>query len=47
MRLVITLIAGMLALTACNTFEGVGEDVEGAGEVIQEGAKDTKKAITN
>ena len=27
-------------LTGCNTMEGVGEDVEDAGEAIQDGAKD-------
>ena len=43
----ITLIAGLLALAACNTVEGVGRDVQGAGEVIEEGARKTKKAITN
>ncbi len=46
MRLVITLLAGMLALTACNTFKGVGQDVQGAGGAIEEGAEDTQDAIT-
>lgn len=33
-------LAGLsvLALSACNTVEGAGEDVESAGEAIQEGA---------
>ena len=28
----------VLALSACNTVEGAGEDIESAGEVIQDGA---------
>jgi len=30
----------VLALSACNTVEGAGEDVENAGEAIQDGADD-------
>ena len=30
----------VLPLTGCNTMEGVGKDVEDAGEAIQDGAKD-------
>jgi len=30
--------ASVLALSACNTVEGAGEDVESAGEAIQDGA---------
>lgn len=30
--------ASVLALSACNTVEGAGEDVEAAGEAIQDGA---------
>ena len=47
MRIVTIMLAGLLALSACNTVEGVGEDIQGAGEVIEEGAKKTKNAITN
>ena len=46
MRIVTIMLAGLLALSACNTVEGVGEDIQGAGEVIEEGAKKTKRAIT-
>jgi len=28
------------ALSACNTVEGAGEDIESAGEAIQDGADD-------
>ena len=47
MRTIILLIAGAIALAGCNTVEGVGRDVQGAGEVIEKGAKKTKRAITN
>jgi len=37
----ITLVLGaLLATTACNTMQGVGEDVESVGEGISEVAKD-------
>ena len=29
----------VLTLTACNTMEGAGEDMEDAGEAIQDGAE--------
>ena len=37
MRKVLTaaILAGGLALAACNTVEGVGEDLESAGEAVQ------------
>ncbi len=34
-----------LALTACNTAEGFGKDVEKTGEAMQEGAKDAKREL--
>jgi len=36
------LIAGMSAatMTACNTTEGVGEDIESAGDAIDDAAED-------
>lgn len=34
-----------LALTACNTAEGFGKDVEKTGEAVQEGAKDVKRDL--
>lgn len=47
MRTTTILVAACLTLAACNTIEGVGRDVQGAGEVLESGAKKTKKAITN
>lgn len=34
-----------MALTACNTAEGFGKDVENTGEKLQEGAKDAKQKL--
>ncbi len=34
--------AGALLLSACNTVEGVGRDVERAGDAIQDEADDTR-----
>jgi predicted small secreted protein len=31
-------VMGGLSLTACNTIEGAGEDIESVGDGIQEGA---------
>jgi predicted small secreted protein len=35
----------MGALTACNTIEGAGKDVERGGEHVQDAAKDVKKKL--
>lgn len=34
----VALVAGGLALAGCNTVEGVGEDVESAGEAVKDAA---------
>lgn len=34
-----------MVLTACNTAEGFGKDVENTGEKLQEGAKDAKQKL--
>jgi predicted small secreted protein len=34
------LLAALLTLSGCNTIEGIGEDVEGAGERIEDAAND-------
>ena len=47
MRLVTMLIAAAIALSACNTVQGVGRDVQGAGQVIEKGAATVKRAVTN
>ena len=35
----ITLLLGMLALSACHTVEGAGKDIEKAGQGIQNSAE--------
>jgi predicted small secreted protein len=44
MRKILTMamIASGLALSACNTIEGVGRDVESAGETVARTADDAK-----
>lgn len=32
---VLTLLAGTLALTGCNTWDGAGKDIEDTGEAMQ------------
>lgn len=39
-------LAAML-LAACNTVEGVGEDVQAGGEAIEDTAKDVKEDISD
>ena len=38
--------AALLALAACNTVEGVGEDVEAGGKAIQKGAEKVSRDIS-
>jgi len=33
------------ALTACNTTEGLGQDVEAAGDAIEEAAEETEEEL--
>jgi predicted small secreted protein len=40
MRLVITLLFGLLALSACNTMGGMGQDMQDAGQAIEEEAEE-------
>ena len=47
MRTLLFLLLGAMVLSACNTIEGVGRDVRGAGQAIEKGAKKTKQAITD
>ena len=44
MRKVLSLIvvAGALAVSACNTIEGAGRDVSSAGDAVAGAANDTK-----
>jgi predicted small secreted protein len=38
-------LGASLMLSACNTIEGMGEDIENAGEGISEGAEKVKKKM--
>lgn len=40
------LALGLAALAACNTVEGLGEDVSAGGEAISNTAEKTEQAIT-
>lgn len=40
---IFVLILSLVALAACNTIEGAGEDIERGGEHIQEGAENVKE----
>lgn len=35
----LAVIMALLAITACNTVEGVGKDVQSAGETVEDAAK--------
>ncbi len=41
--LLATLMFGSISLTACNTMQGAGRDVEKAGQKVQEEAQEHKK----
>jgi predicted small secreted protein len=38
--LLILMSAGLTAVAACNTVEGVGEDMQAAGDAVEETAQD-------
>lgn len=46
MRVILVLLLGTLALAACNTVEGVGRDIQGAGDAVEDSARKVKRAIT-
>ena len=41
----IFMVGAMLTLAACNTVEGFGEDIRGAGDAISSGANKTRETI--
>lgn len=45
MKTILPLILLTLGLAACNTIEGVGEDVSATGDVISDTAEDTKNDL--
>jgi entericidin B len=45
-KFTLLIAAAMLGLlAACNTMEGLGQDIERGGENLQESAQDTKKKM--
>jgi entericidin B len=42
---VVLALAGGVAVTACNTVEGAGKDLERGGEKVQGAAKDVKQKM--
>jgi predicted small secreted protein len=42
MKNILVLLATLSTLTACNTFQGIGQDIEAAGEAISGTAEKTK-----
>ena len=45
MKLALSLLLLLAALSACNTTEGIGEDLGAAGRAISTGAQKTKDAM--
>ena len=47
MKKLLAVLIGLsfLGLSACNTVEGAGKDVEKGGEKVQDAAKDVKKKM--
>lgn len=43
MRMLLSFCAALLLLAACNTVEGMGRDIRGAGEAISGSAQKTKE----
>lgn len=46
MKTTIGLLLLLAAITACNTVEGAGQDINAAGKAISNTAQKTKTAIT-
>ena len=45
MRISLLALIAALLLSACNTFEGAGKDIERGGEKLQDTAKDVKQRM--
>jgi predicted small secreted protein len=42
MKTLVTLIASLVLLTACNTMEGLGKDIKTAGDSLENAARKNK-----
>ncbi len=47
MRVLIPVLLGTILLSACNTVQGVGQDVRAVGKAVETGANKVKRAITD
>lgn len=47
MRFAILGLVGLMVLASCNTIQGVGRDVQGAGQALEKGANKVKRAVTD
>jgi len=45
MRIIALLLATLVTLSACNTFRGMGQDIEATGEAITGTAKKTQDGM--
>lgn len=45
MRILLSLGTALLLLSACNTVEGMGRDIRGAGEAISGSAQHTREKM--
>jgi entericidin B len=45
-KTVLAFVLAAFALSACNTFQGMGRDIEGAGEALSGSAAKTKEKMT-
>ena len=45
MKTILLCVSCMILLAACNTFEGIGQDIKGAGEWTSESAKKVEKKL--
>ncbi len=41
-RFLVSAFAALMLLSACNTVQGAGEDISGAGHAVSDAAADTK-----
>ncbi len=44
-KTLLLLLATAVTLSACNTFQGMGQDIQGAGEALSGSAEKTKEKI--
>ncbi|MGE0828377.1 MAG: entericidin A/B family lipoprotein [Hyphomonadaceae bacterium] len=43
----LALLVGALSISACNTIEGVGEDVQATGQAVEGAAQETEEDLTD